>query len=137
VRRIVEDCARAGQDVALVSCEGAGVVMLRPMALRRAVENLIGNAVRYGTRAEVSVRLGEKSLRIRVEDDGPGIPAEQRDEAMKPFARLDEARNQNKGTGVGLGLAIAADAARAHGGVVRLGTSETLGGLCADIVLAR
>lgn len=137
VARIVEDCARAGQDVELASCEGEGMVMLRPLALRRAVENLIGNAVRYGTRAEVSVWLGEKSLRIRVEDDGPGIPADRREEAVKPFARLDAARNQDKGTGVGLGLAIAADAARAHGGILRLGESESLGGLRADIVMAR
>lgn len=137
VQRVVEDCARAGQDVHLVSVEGEGSVQLRPLAVRRAVENLIGNAVRYGKKAEVSVRLSQKSLRIRVEDDGPGIPLARREEAMKPFVRLDEARNQNKGTGVGLGLAIAADAARAHGGVLRLGESDSLGGLRADIVIAR
>ena len=139
VSRLVEDSARAGMDVTLVpgECRGGDTVSLRPMAIRRAVENLIGNAVRYGTRAEVSVRLSKRSLRIRVEDDGPGIPADQREQAMKPFSRLDEARNQDKGTGVGLGLAIAADTARAHGGVLRLGQSEKLGGLRADIVIAR
>ena len=56
---------------------------------------------------------------------------------MRPFARLDAARNQNKGTGVGLGLAIAADIARQHGGVLRLGESARLGGLRADLVIAR
>lgn len=81
--------------------------------------------------------LTPKMLRIRVEDDGPGIPAEMRAEAVKPFSRLDPARNQNRGTGVGLGLAIVADIARAHGGTLRLGESERLGGLCADIVIAR
>lgn len=111
--------------------------MLRPMAIRRAVENLIGNAVRYGTCAEVSVVLSEKSLRIRVEDDGPGIPPSQRAESIRPFSRLDPSRNQNKGSGVGLGLAIVTDVARAHGGMLRLGDSDALGGLSADIVIAR
>jgi two-component system osmolarity sensor histidine kinase EnvZ len=105
--------------------------------MRRALSNLITNAVRYGERAEVSVRLTEKSLRFRVEDEGPGIPEDQYAEAQRPFARLDQARNQNNGSGVGLGLAIATDIARAHGGVLRLGRSDTLGGLCADIVIAR
>ncbi len=77
--------APAPVDVDLV--EGEGTLTLRPVAIRRAVENLIGNAVRYGNRAEVSVLLTDKSLRIRVEDDGPGIPADRRDEAMKPFTQ--------------------------------------------------
>lgn len=135
--QIVQDAQRAGKAVELVKSKGEGTVMLRPTGIRRAVENLIGNAVRYGTRAEVSVKLTEKALLIRVEDDGPGIPVEQRSEAMKPFARLDPARNQNKGSGVGLGLAIATDIARAHGGMLRLGQSERLGGLQADIVIGR
>lgn len=137
VRQIVEDFQRGGKDVKLAMTEGSGEVLLRPGGIRRAVENLVGNAVRYGTRAEVSVLLTAKSLRIRVEDDGPGIPEAQREEALKPFARLDEARNQNLGTGVGLGLSIAMDIARAHGGTLRLGHSDRLGGLQADIVIGR
>ena len=137
LRDLVEDFARAGKAVTLVAVEGRGAILLRRLAMRRAVENLITNAVRYGSRAEVSMMLTEKSLRIRVEDDGPGIPPAQRSEAVKPFTRLDAARNQNKGSGVGLGLAIATDIARAHGGVLRLGQSERLGGLQADIVIAR
>ena len=105
--------------------------------MRRALDNLISNAVRYGGRAEVSVQVTEKSLRLRVEDPGPGIPEARRAEAQKAFTRLDPARNQDGGSGVGLGLAIATDIARAHGGVLRLGTSESLGGLRADIVIAR
>ena len=81
--------------------------------------------------------LSDKSLRLRVEDDGPGIPEERRAEAIRPFTRLDMARNQNRGGGVGLGLAISTDIARAHGGILRLGASERLGGLQADIVIAR
>ena len=137
VQGLVEDHQRNAAPVTLVEAEGQGEVALRPVALRRAVDNLVSNAVRYGDRAEVSVTLSEKSLRIRVEDDGPGIPPEQRGDAIRPFTRLDSARNQNRGSGVGLGLAIAADIARAHGGVLRLGESERLGGLRADIVIAR
>lgn len=137
VQQLVEDCAREGQAVTLVSVSGAGQVQLRPQAIRRALDNLVGNAVRYGNRAEVSVTLSDRSLRFRVEDDGPGIPPDLRGEAIKPFARLDTSRNQNRGSGVGLGLAIAADIARAHGGVLRLGESERLGGLRADLVIAR
>ena len=118
--------------------DGEGTVRLRKGAILRAVDNLISNAVRYGTQAEVSVMLTDKTLRIRVEDDGPGIPEERRLEVVRPFSRLDPARSQNKGGGgVGLGLAIATDITRAHGGVLRLGVSERLGGLRADIVIAR
>ncbi|OWU84718.1 histidine kinase [Oceanicola sp. 22II-s10i] len=137
VREIVADARRGGAEVSLGEVQGAGVMDLRTPAVRRAVENLIGNAVRHGTRAEVSVVLGEKSLRISVEDDGPGIAEKDREAAMRPFQRLDPARNRNKGGGVGLGLSIAADVARAHGGVLRLGVSKTLGGLRADLVIAR
>ncbi|MEY8841159.1 ATP-binding protein, partial [Cribrihabitans sp. XS_ASV171] len=137
VRQTVEDARRAGLPVELVACEGEGEMMLRPLDIRRALENLIGNAVRYGKRAKVSLAMTEKFLRLRVEDDGPGIPSDRRTEAMKPFTRLDPARNQDRGSGVGLGLAIVADTARAHGGSLRLGQSERLGGLCADIVIGR
>ncbi|MRU14127.1 HAMP domain-containing protein [Roseovarius sp. A21] len=137
VTQIIEDFQRAEVPVALALVEGDGQVALRPGGIRRAVENLVGNATRYGTKAEVSVLITDKTLRIRVEDDGPGIPPERREEATRPFARLDPARNQNTGTGVGLGLSIALDIARAHGGTLRLGESQRLGGLQADIVIGR
>jgi two-component system osmolarity sensor histidine kinase EnvZ len=139
VESIVENAKRAGRDVTLMlrEGEGQGTVQLREIAMRRAVDNLISNAVRYGARAEVSVMMSEKTLRIRVEDDGPGIPEAQREQATRPFTRLDPARNQDNGGGVGLGLAIAVDIARSHGGVLRLGISDRLGGLRADIVIAR
>ncbi|SHL41430.1 two-component system, OmpR family, osmolarity sensor histidine kinase EnvZ [Roseovarius marisflavi] len=137
MRKIVEDAQRSQVNVALTETSGEGEISLRIGSIRRAVENLINNAVRYGSRAEVSVVLTDKSLRIRVEDDGPGIAAESRDEAVKPFTRLEPARNQNRGTGVGLGLSIVLDVARAHGGMLRLGQSDRLGGLQADIVIAR
>jgi two-component system osmolarity sensor histidine kinase EnvZ len=136
-RELVKDAQRAGQPVTFHKIEGTGTVILRPLAMRRALDNLISNAVRYGAKAEVSVAVTNKSVRFRVEDDGPGIPEAQRADAQRPFVRLDRARNQDKGSGVGLGLAIATDIARAHGGVLRLGHCDRLGGLRADIVIAR
>ncbi|THH38613.1 HAMP domain-containing protein [Aliishimia ponticola] len=137
VQGVIEDAQRAGRNVVLAEARGQGVISLRETAIRRALDNLVSNGVRYGKRAEVSVVMSEKSLRIRVEDDGPGIPEKMRAEAQKPFVRLDPSRNQDRGAGVGLGLAIATDVARSHGGVLRLSESERLGGLCADIVIAR
>lgn len=141
VRGAVADAQRAGLRAEVGEVRGIdlldGPVPLRGAAIRRALDNLIGNALRYGARARVSVVVGERSLRFTVEDDGPGIPLSARDEAMRPFTRLDPARNQDRGSGVGLGLAIVADIARAHGGTLRLGESVSLGGLRADLVLAR
>lgn len=137
VAEVIDKARRGGLPVTLGPCSGAGLVRLRPQAIMRALDNLVGNAVRYGTRAEVSFALTDRALRLSVEDDGPGIPKERREEAVLPFTRLDEARNPNEGGGVGLGLSIAADIARSHGGTLRLAESETLGGLRADLVLGR
>ncbi|MCA0272396.1 MAG: two-component sensor histidine kinase [Proteobacteria bacterium] len=136
-RSIVEDARRGGQNVLLGAVEGSGQARLRETAVRRALANLIGNAVRYGTKAELSLAILDRSVRFTVEDDGPGIAKDRRDEAMQPFTRLDSARDPNRGGGVGLGLAITADIARSHGGSLRLGDSQKLGGLRADLVLAR
>ena len=138
VGEAVEAAARGGRAVVLLPPGGRPRPMaIRPMAVRRAVENLIGNALRYGARAEVRLHYGERATRITVEDDGPGIPPERRGEALRPFVRLDPARNQDRGSGVGLGLAIVLDVARAHGGSLRLGESAALGGLRVDLVLPR
>jgi len=138
VRQVCNDAKRAGQPVTLGALDGGrDTVRLRPLAIRRALENLVGNAVRYGQNAEMGVTVTDRAIRFWVADDGPGIPPERHDEALSPFVRLDPARNQDKGSGVGLGLAIVSDIARTHGGVLRLGTSETLGGLLAELVLAR
>jgi len=137
-RAVVENAVRAGHDVRWLPSEATvGSISLRPMAVARALDNLVGNAVRHGTRAEVSLLVGERSVRLVVEDNGPGIPADRRDEAILPFTRLDSARDPNRGGGVGLGLSIAADVALSHGGQLRLGDSARLGGLRAELVLAR
>ncbi|KEO52039.1 ATP-binding protein [Thioclava pacifica] len=137
VRGVVEDAQRTGHKVTLIGCEGNETATFRPDALRRAFENLIGNANRYGERAEVTVSIGKTGWRIAVHDDGPGIPPERREEALRPFTRLDPARNQDRGQGVGLGLSIAADILRSHGGSLKLGHSERLGGLMAEMILPR
>ncbi|WP_265502838.1 ATP-binding protein [Paracoccus beibuensis] len=136
---IVADAQRAGQQVGMVLFEGDrdGVATFRPDMLRRALENLIGNAVRYGGRVELDAALGPRSLRIGVEDDGPGIPEDSIETAMRPFTRLDPSRRRNSAQGAGLGLAIAADVVRAHGGQLRLGRGPKLGGLRAEIVIPR
>jgi two-component system osmolarity sensor histidine kinase EnvZ len=134
-RGVVEDAQRMGTDVILIKADEGALAMLNPLAIRRALENLIGNAVRYGNTAEVAVLRTEKTVVFRVEDDGPGLAEDLHGAAVKPFVRLDPARNQDKGTGVGLGLAITNDIARAHGGTLRFAKSEKLGGLRAEIII--
>jgi two-component system osmolarity sensor histidine kinase EnvZ len=131
----VADCARAhhaGGRIAIGTAEPLTVAVKRN-ALRRCLVNLIDNALKYGRRVEVAVKRVGRAAEIAVDDDGPGIPEERREEAFRPFHRLDEGRNLQTG-GVGLGLAIARDIARGHGGDVRLEKSP-LGGLRAVIRL--
>jgi len=136
-RKVVEGARRSGAPVEFLAVAENERVSLRPVSVERALGNLVNNAVRYGTRARVSVDIYERAVRFRVEDDGPGIPPGDREAALKAFTRLEPARNQNRGPGVGLGLTITADTARAHGGTLRLGESAALGGLLADLVIPR
>lgn len=139
-REIVGDAARSGHEVELVF-QGKDVeepeVPMRRLAVRRALLNLLANARKHGTRTRLTVYLGAGFIDFEVEDDGPGIAEEDREAALRPFTRLDAARNRDDGTGVGLGLAIAADVARSHGGELSLGRSEALGGLKARLRLPR
>ena len=102
-------------------------VTTRPMALTRTLTNLMSNAVGYGDRCEVRLIKGPRMAEILFDDDGPGIPADQREDAFRPFHRLDDSRSQNV-AGTGLGLTLARDFARANGGDIRLEDSP-LGGL--------
>jgi two-component system, OmpR family, osmolarity sensor histidine kinase EnvZ len=129
---------RAGPGVRLVGVEGTTeLVEMRPQAVARAVENLVSNARRYAGKVEVRVEFQDHVCRVTVEDDGPGIPEFQREQALRPFTRLGEERDPNLGGGVGLGLSIASDIALSHGGALRLSQSKRLGGLRADLVIAR
>lgn len=114
----------------------AGSYLMRPSLIRRALDNIIGNALRYGTLANLKVTIDNEHINFIVEDDGPGIPTEMRPEALKPFSRLDPARNQDRGMGVGLGLPIASDIAQAHGGSLTLLKSDKYGGLRAEFKIA-
>ena len=137
VFEVIENAKRAKGDVEAGSMPSPGPITLRPPAFCRALENLIGNALRYGTKARVHIALSDSHVFFVVEDDGPGIPEHQREDAQKPFTRLDAARNQDAGSGVGLGLSIASDIARQHGGYLELRDSPDLGGLWVALVLPR
>lgn len=102
-------------------------VTARPMALTRTLSNLISNGVGYGNRCEVRLVKGPRMAEILIDDDGPGIPEDKREDAFRPFHRLDDGRSQNV-AGTGLGLTLARDFARGHGGDIRLEDSP-LGGL--------
>ena len=134
-REAIEKATRSGHAVSVGQIDQAEELELRPMALSRALDNLIGNATQYASKAQVSLHVDDTSVRFVVEDDGPGIAAEDREAALKPFSRLDQSRNQDAGSGVGLGLAIASDIARQHGGQLHLGESLSLGGLSAEIII--
>jgi two-component system osmolarity sensor histidine kinase EnvZ len=139
-REIVADVQRAGGMVEFVETNetpNAKLIPMRPLAVGRALQNLIGNAVRHGKHARLGVRLLPRSLSFTVEDDGPGIPEANRAFALQPFARLDSARNLDDGGSVGLGLTIALDIARSHGGGLELGESADLGGLKAVLRIPR
>lgn len=129
----VVDKARRKGGLIDLHTEGVIEVPLRPNAMRRCVTNLVENAARYAE--HVSVRAGRRKewLEITVDDDGPGIPEDKRDDVFKPFFRLEASRNPETG-GTGLGLAIARDVVRGHGGDIELADAPT-GGLRARIRL--
>ncbi len=124
------DAERSGHETSL-EIVGDPVLTLRVDAFKRLLFNLLSNAARHGEHIAISAHHEGRWLTVHVDDDGPGIPPEAREEVFKPFVRLDEARNQDE-SGSGLGLAIARDIARSHGGEVTLSDSP-LGGLRASV----
>ena len=131
-RDAAESALQDGVDIDVSAGEDL-VLPVRALALKRCLTNLVSNAAHYASRVEVAARRVDSGVVIDVDDDGPGIPEDQREEAFRPFGRLDPARNRNA-NGVGLGLAIARDVARGHGGDVILSESH-LGGLKARVRL--
>jgi two-component system osmolarity sensor histidine kinase EnvZ len=125
--------ARSAADRLSVTAEPGIVMSVRRHALKRCATNLIDNALKHGKHVGVALQRNGQHVDILVDDDGPGIPPGRREEAFRPFHRLDEGRNLQTG-GSGLGLAIARDIARAHGGDLVLGDSA-MGGLQAAIRL--
>ena len=109
---------REGANIS-VSQDGDLSMPVRPDAFRRGVTNLVGNAIRYADHVNIQSRRDHDVVEILIDDDGPGIPPEEREEVFKPFYRLDGSRNPETG-GTGLGLTIAKDVIRSHGGELRL-----------------
>ena len=131
LQAIVDDHVAVGQDVALAP--GASVrARARPAALRRVVDNLVGNALRYGGSARLALQLDGERVLITVDDTGPGIPEEQLEQAFEPWTRLDPYADPRAGHG--LGLSIARDLAERDGGRLTL-ANRAEGGLRATLAL--
>jgi two-component system, OmpR family, osmolarity sensor histidine kinase EnvZ len=124
------DAERHGHKASVVF-HGPPIVTVRPAAFKRCLSNLVSNSARFAPSIAITGHRDHRYLTVTVDDDGPGIPADSREDVFKPFLRLDDARNQDEG-GTGLGLAIARDIARSHGGDITLGDSP-LGGLRATV----
>ncbi len=131
---VADASADAGRDVGYGG-PGRALATVRPVAFRRALENLVDNGVRYGSRARIAMDIEDTALVIRIDDDGPGIRPEDVARAFQPFTRLEGSRNRNTG-GTGLGLTIAKRAVEAEGGTLLLATRPE-GGLRAEIRLPR
>jgi len=129
---IRDESVAAGHQVSLTDA-APHFAACRPVAIKRALRNLVENAVRYGGSAMLSLDRQGAALLIRVEDAGPGIAPDQLDHVLKPFVRLETSRNAETG-GIGMGLAIAQGIISAHGGTLRL-SNRPEGGLCVEIVL--
>jgi len=123
--------ARRNGGIIDLHTEGDLTVPLRPNAFRRCLTNLIENATRYAHHVWVRAGTRGDAIEITIDDDGPGIPADKREEVFKPFLRLEGSRNPETG-GIGLGLTIARDVVRSHGGEITLADSPN-GGLRARV----
>jgi two-component system osmolarity sensor histidine kinase EnvZ len=130
IAAIAVDAERAGFEISVLF-RGDPEIVLRPNAFKRLLGNLVGNALRHADRVELTGAHAGGWLTVTVDDDGPGVPEDERENVFRPFYRLDEARNQDEG-GTGLGLAISRDIARSHGGDITLDASP-LGGLRAVV----
>jgi two-component system osmolarity sensor histidine kinase EnvZ len=128
---VVHRFRREGADIALETGKLPARMPLKPIAFGRCLGNLIANAVRYGRKVEVGAAHDGGFLNIDVDDDGPGIPSDKREEAFRAFHRLEPSRNTRTG-GIGLGLTIARDLVHGMGGDIALGASP-LGGLRASL----
>lgn len=135
LQRVCDDMTDAGHAIASNLGDAPVPFGCRPAALRRALTNLIDNAVKYGGQVCVSLGHDQEGVLIRIDDDGPGIPQDLLEDAFKPFRRLEIFRNRETG-GTGLGLTVARAIIRAHGGEIEL-TNRSKGGLRVDVRLPR
>ncbi len=134
IQSLCDDLAELDQDVAFED-PGRTPYACRPVGLKRALRNLIENAATYGRRARVSLATTAEGIEINIDDDGPGIPEQDRERVFEPFVRLEESRSPETG-GIGLGMAIARSIVRGHGGDIVM-QNRPEGGLRAIIRLPR
>jgi signal transduction histidine kinase len=132
LQSIVDDMNDAGLTVRMQHKEPI-VYVCQALALKRAVRNLLDNAVKYGGAGTIEIHRSSRAIEIQVDDDGPGIPEAELSRVTEPFYRIEDSRSRETG-GVGLGLAIAQSIVQAHGGVLSLSNRQT-GGLRATIAL--
>lgn len=136
IAAMLEDIAagarRNGSNVSL-RYDGDLEAHARPTTMKRCLTNLVANATRFGSHVDIRARRRKKFIEITIDDDGPGIPEAQREDAFRPFYRLEQSRNKQTG-GVGLGLTIARDVMRIHGGDLTLDDAPA-GGLRAKVRL--
>ena len=133
IGEVVAGARREGARIGFATTEQSLIVPLRRDAFRRALTNIVANAQRHAGRIDVTLGRRRSRVEILVDDDGPGVPPDKREEVFKPFFRLDPSRNVETG-GIGLGLTIARDILRGHGGELSLADSP-LGGLRAVLQL--
>jgi signal transduction histidine kinase len=133
VQSLVDDLAEAGLPVRSAGEPAGAVVLAQPAALKRVLDNLIGNALRYGGSARVTVGVKTGEVDVSIDDNGPGIAPEQLDAVFQPFFRIESSRNRDTG-GAGLGLYIARDLAQREGGRLTL-ANRVEGGLRARLVM--
>lgn len=134
---LISLCDTAADAGGRVSYDGPDHAKLqcRPVAIRRAFANLIDNGSKFGDQVQVTLHDSAAVIVVTITDDGPGIPADQREAALRPFTRLESSRNRETG-GTGLGLTIAQDVILAHRGRIELGTAAT-GGLKVTVELPK
>ena len=130
--QLCDDLADAGQPVQYLGPDRLRFAC-RPVALRRALANLIDNAVKYGGVAEVGLQADRDTIRLTIEDRGAGIPAAAREQVFQPFFRLEPSRSRATG-GTGLGLAVARTIVHRHGGEITL-DDRPGGGLAVRVIL--
>ena len=135
VNELIENFRRTGIQIESIGEIGNNLFKLKPFPIKRALENLINNADRYGKKILIEKKIENNFLILSVHDDGPGIDEAHYDEVLQPFTRLDPSRNQNKGSGVGLGLPIAKEIAEGQGGSLKLSKSDILSGLNAALII--
>ncbi len=131
---IVDDLADAGLKVAMAPSAPV-TVNCQPAALRRALVNVLDNAVKYGGSAAVRIRAAPQTATVTIDDAGPGIPESELTKVFEPFYRIEQSRSRETG-GSGLGLAIALAVITAHGGTIQLSNSPS-GGLSAKVTFPR